>query len=92
MNRMRTMTGGRRLVVPVTGTAWPGRLGPSASLIRRPRDIRKALQQISHVMFGPSAVPVLAKIELGVVHSPRSVTDPRPCLRALDDRTPGSGR
>ena len=80
-------------MVPVTGTAWPGRLGP-VSLADPPASVisGSALQQISHVMFGPSAVPVLAKIELGSVHSPRSVTDPRPCLRVLDDRTPGSGR
>ncbi len=29
------------------------------------------MQQTSHVMFGPSAVPVLAKIDLGGVHSQR---------------------
>jgi hypothetical protein len=33
-------------------------------------------------MFGPSAVPVLAKIDLGGVHSQHSVTGPRPCMRA----------
>jgi hypothetical protein len=75
MNRMRTMTGGHRLVVPVTGTGT-GRVGSarSASLIRWPREIRNALQQTSHVMFGPSAVPVLAKIDLGGVHSQRSLS------------------
>ena len=33
-------------------------------------------------MLGPSTVPGLAKIDLGGVHSQRSFTGPRPCLRA----------
>jgi hypothetical protein len=88
MNRMRTMTGGHRLVVPVTGTGT-GRVGSarSASLIRWPGEIRNGLQQTSHVMFGPSAGPVLAKIDLGGVHSQRSVTGPRPCLCAASSTT-----
>ena len=65
----------------------PGRLGRSASLIRGPGQILNGLQQTSHVMFGQSAVPVLAKIDLGGVHSQRSVTGPRPCLRAASSTT-----
>jgi hypothetical protein len=32
------------------------------------------LQQTSHLMFGPSAVPVLAKIDRGGAHSQDNVT------------------
>jgi hypothetical protein len=55
--------------------------------MRWPGEIRNGLQQTSHLMFGPSAVPVLAKIDLGGVHSQRSVTAPRPCLRAASSTT-----
>jgi hypothetical protein len=72
MNRMRAMTGGHRLVAPVTGTGT-GRVGQarSASLIRWPGEVRNGLQQTSHVMSGPSAGPVLAKINRGGVHLQR---------------------
>src|SRR5580692_7780469 len=86
MNRMPTLTGAHRLVVPVTGADWVGSAW-SALPIRWRGESRNALLQSSDVLFGPIAVAVLAKIDLGGVHSQRSVTGTRPCLRAASSTT-----